>query len=49
VLPVGLGGDIKVDAWFLPPEQVWGNRKEALCRKLVAVLADVGVHPEQFL
>src|SRR5258708_36622422 len=49
VLPVGLGSDIKVDAWLLPPEQVWRNRKEALCRKLVAVFADVGVHPEQFL
>jgi len=45
----GLGGYIKVDAWLLPPEQVWSNRKEALCCELVAVLADVGVHTEQFL
>jgi len=49
VLPVGLGGDIQVDARLSPPEEVWRGRKESLCCKLVAGLADVGVHPEQFL
>src|SRR6266403_5116884 len=49
VLPVGLGGNIKVDARLLPPEQVWRDRKEALFRQFVAGLADVGVHSEQLL
>jgi len=49
VLPVGLGGDIQFDARLLPPEEVWRDRKESLFCKLVAGLADVGVHPEQFL
>src|ERR1700732_3851761 len=49
VLPVGLGGDVQVDAWLPPPEQVWRDRKEALFRQFVAVLANVGVHPEQLL
>src|SRR4029077_20617918 len=40
VLPVGLGGNIEVDARLLPPEQVWRDRKEALLRQFVAVLAD---------
>src|ERR1700690_1667138 len=49
VLPVGFGGDVQVDARFLPPEQVWRDRKEALFRQFVAVLANVGVHTEQLL
>src|SRR4029077_7169622 len=49
VLPVGLGGNIKVDAGLLPPEQVGRYRKEASFRQFVAGLADVGVHPEQLL
>src|SRR5271156_711221 len=49
VLPVGLGGNTKVDARLLPPEEVWRDRKETLFRKFVAGFADVGVHPEQFL
>src|SRR2546430_11232676 len=49
VLPVGLGGDSKVDLQLLPPEQVWCDRKEALFRQFVAVLANVGVHSEQLL
>src|SRR5260370_14971762 len=49
VLPVGLGGDIQVNARLLPPEQVWRNRKEALFCQLVAGLANVGVYPEQLL
>src|SRR5271169_4814397 len=44
VLPIGLRGNIKVDARFLPPEQVWRDRKEALLCQFVAMLADVGVH-----
>src|SRR5271156_6839623 len=38
VLPIGLGGYIKVDARFLPPEQVWRDRNEALLRQFVAGL-----------
>src|SRR5258708_12214467 len=49
VLPVGLGGDIQVNARLLPPEQVWRNRKEALFCQFVAGLANVGVYPEQLL
>src|SRR5579862_6565740 len=49
VLPVGFGGDVQVDTWLLPPEQVWSDRKEALIRQFIAVLANVGVHAEQFL
>src|SRR6266852_5254466 len=49
VLPVGLGGNIKVDARLLPPEQVWRDRKEALFRQFVAVLANVGVHSKHLL
>src|SRR5580700_1415462 len=49
VLPVGLRGNIQVDARLLPPEQVRRDRNEALFRQLVAGLADVGVHPEQLL
>src|SRR5580692_9173798 len=49
VLPIGLGGDIKVDARLLPPKQVWRDRNEALFRQFVAGLADVRVYPEQFL
>src|ERR1700732_3697369 len=41
VLPVGLGGDIQVDAGLLPPEQVWSDRKETLFRQFIAVLANV--------
>src|SRR5580700_8278589 len=49
VLPVSLGGNIKVDARLLPPEQVWRDRNEAMFRQFVAGLANVGVHPEQLL
>src|SRR3984885_4793822 len=49
VLPVGFGGDGQVDSRLLPPEQVWCDRKETLYRQFIAVLADVGVHPEQLL
>src|SRR5271156_6994168 len=49
VLPVSLGGDVQVDAWLLPPVQVWSEREVALFRQFIAVLANVGVHPEQFL
>src|SRR5258708_22964711 len=49
VLPVSLGGNVKVNSRLLPPEQVWRNRKEALFCQFVAGLADVGVHPEQLL
>src|SRR5260370_30439946 len=49
VLPVGLGGDVQVDAWLLPPVQVWSEREVTLFRQFIAVLANVGVHPEQFL
>src|SRR5260370_32761548 len=49
VLPVSLGGNVKVNSRLLPPEQVWGDRKEALFGQFVAGLANVGVHPEQLL
>src|SRR5271154_6435297 len=49
LVPVGLGGDVQVDAWLLPPVQVWGDRKVTLFRQFIAVLANVGVHPEQLL
>src|SRR5580700_4310642 len=49
VVPVGLGGDVQVDARLLPPVQVWSDREVALLRQFIAVLANVGVHPEQFL
>src|SRR5580692_6362330 len=49
VLPVSLGGNTKVDARLLPPEQVGCDRKEALFCQFVAVPADVGVHPEHLL
>src|SRR5580692_12296754 len=49
VLPVGFGGDVQVDARLLPPEQVWRDRKKTLFRQLIAVLANIGVHTEQFL
>src|ERR1700722_15978555 len=49
VVPVGLGGDVQVDARFLPPVEVRSDRKVTLCRQFIAVLADVGVHTEQFL
>src|SRR5271163_1686349 len=49
VLPVGFGGDVQVDAWLLPPVQVWTDREVTLFRQFIAVLANVGVHPEQFL
>jgi hypothetical protein len=26
VVPVGLGGDVQVDAWLVPPVQVWSER-----------------------
>src|SRR5271154_4538136 len=49
VLPVSLGGDVQVDAWLLPPVQVWSEREVTLFRQFVAVLANVGVHPKQLL
>src|SRR5580693_6956347 len=49
VLPVGFGGDVQVDAWLLPPVQVWSDREVTLFRQFIAVLANVGVHTEQFL
>src|SRR5271167_2817043 len=49
VLPVSLGGDVQVDAWLLPPVQVWSEREVTLFRQFIAVLANVGIHPEQFL
>src|SRR5271168_3225464 len=48
-LPVGFGGDVQVDTRLLPPVQVWSEREVTLFRQFVAVLANVGVHPEQFL
>src|SRR5271167_2404310 len=49
VLPVSLGGDVQVDAWLLPPVQVWSECEVTLFRQFIAVLANVGVHSEQFL
>ena len=49
VLPVGLGGNVKVDARLLPPEQIWRDRDEALLRQFVASLANVVVDSEQLL
>src|SRR6202045_2822863 len=49
VLPVAVGGNIQIDAWLLPPVQVWSEREVTLFRQFIAVLANVGVHPEQFL
>src|SRR5208337_3245336 len=49
VLPVSLGGDVQVDAWLLPPVQVWSEREVTLFRQFIAVLTNVGVHPKQFL
>src|SRR5271169_2839719 len=49
VLPVGFGSDVQVDARLLPPVQVWSDREVALFRQFITVLANVGVHTEQFL
>src|SRR5439155_2976946 len=49
VLPVGLGGDTKVDTGLLTPEQVGRDRNQALFRQFVAGLANVGVHPEHLV
>src|SRR5580693_8383614 len=49
VVPIGLGGDVQVDARLLPPVQVWSDREVTLFRQFIAVLANVGVHTEQFL
>src|SRR5271170_7000921 len=49
VLPVGLGGDVQVEARLLPPVQVWSDREVTLFRQFIAVLTNVGVHPKQFL
>src|SRR3984885_8139832 len=49
VVPVGLGGDVQVDARLLPPVEVRSDREVTLFRQFIAVLADVGVHTEQFL
>src|ERR1700722_10954257 len=32
VLPVGLRSDVQVDAWLLPPVQVWSEREVTLFR-----------------
>src|SRR6202050_2505954 len=37
VVPVGLGGDVQVDAWLLPPVQVWSERDVTLFRQFIAV------------
>src|SRR5271167_2470734 len=44
VLPVGLGGNVQVDARLLPPVQVWSDREVTLFRQFITVLANVGVH-----
>jgi hypothetical protein len=44
-----LGRDVQVDARLLPPVEVWSDRDVTLFRQFIAVLANVGVHPEQFL
>src|SRR5271155_1302081 len=49
VVPVGLGGDVQVDSWLLPPVQLWSEREITLFRQFIAVLANVGVHAEQLL
>src|ERR1700759_2111461 len=49
MVPVGLGGDVQVDARLLPPVQVWSDREVALFCQFIAMLANVGVHTEQFL
>src|SRR5580658_3649858 len=49
VLPVGLGGDVQIDAWLLPPVQVWSEREVTLFGQFIAVLSNVGVHSEQLL
>jgi hypothetical protein len=49
VLPVSFGGDVQVDVRLLPPVQVWSDLEIALFRQFIAVLANVGVHTEQFL
>src|SRR3984885_212015 len=48
-VPVGLGGNVQVDAGLLPPVQVWSEREVTLFRQFIAVLANVGVHTEQLL
>jgi hypothetical protein len=48
-LPVGLRGDVQVDAWLLPLVQVWSEREVTLFRQFISMLANIGVHPEQFL
>src|SRR5579862_2889631 len=49
VIPVGLGSDVQVDARLLSPVQVWSDSEVTLFRQFIAVLADVGIYPEQFL
>src|ERR1700678_3800743 len=49
VVPVGLGGDVQVDAWLLPPVQVWSERDVTLFRQFIAVPCTFGVRPEQVL
>ena len=49
VAPVGLGSDAEVDALLLTPEEVGRHRDEAQLREDIAVLADIGVDPEQLL
>src|ERR1700734_3656135 len=39
VVPVGLGVDVQVDAWLLPPVQVWSEPEITLFRQFIAVLA----------
>src|ERR1700690_4443259 len=49
VVPVGLGGDVQVDAWLLPPVRVRREPDVPLFRQFIAVPATVGVPPEQLL
>src|SRR5580698_10959767 len=49
VVPVGLGGDVQVDARLLPPVEVRSDRNVTLFRQFVAVLANISVYPEQLL
>src|ERR1700690_272588 len=37
VVPVGLGGDVQVDAWLLPPVQAWRDCEVTLFRQFIAV------------
>ena len=36
MVPVGLGGDVQIDARLLPPVQIWSDREVALFRQFIA-------------